>query len=429
MAKLPEPGISNTAEYEIKGLRLITGSGQAIDIDQQKVEIVVNQSIDSPFMYGTVLIVDARDILANFAVSGNDYLEINIDQPSLGIPFNRKFRVFKVSNRKQNNNAGAVLTIHFISNEAVMSSSMIISKAYKQKTTSEIVSDILKDILAVKRPVKIESTTGVYDVIIPSYRPVEAIYWLAGRSFNASAGSFHFYESGAGFNFISLQQLFKQSPVQGRTFTYDVKNANEEPGSGVDLQRNRSSFESFLIEREFDVIETMSKGGFASSLLAVNVIERSTELYTYSLNDTSGKLLNKSPPIKDEMLTTSYTSMPKVQVKTTKTSTDFENEVDKWLLPRISHKALLDNMRIRATLPGDITLNAGDVINVNFPKFVAADDEGKEFDAFRSGKYLIADLTNIYAQDGTFKTILYIVTDSFSQELPTPKKNIHKAAT
>ena len=69
------------------------------------------------------------------------------------------------------------------------------------------------------------------------------------------------------------------------------------------------------------------------------------------------------------------------QINDTKSEKD--NSVDKWLMPRALHMSLLNAFKFKATLPGDTSLNVGDVVNFEFPKFVAPDQSGKEPDEYR----------------------------------------------
>ena len=135
---------------------------------------------------------------------------------------------------KQATTSNQTYLLNFCSEENVVSASRRISKSYRGKTMSSIVTDILTKQLKVTpeklRATNIENTSGVHDVIIPFLNPLTAISWLASRTVSSSAKSrgatFMFYENTQGYNFKSLETLF-----QGNTkakYSFGPKNAPPE---------------------------------------------------------------------------------------------------------------------------------------------------------------------------------------------------------
>lgn len=93
---------------------------------------------------------------------------------------------------------------------------------------------------------------------------------------------------------------------------------------------------------------------------------------------------------------------------------------------RQMHKNLLNNFRLKGVISGDITLKAGDIVKLKYPKYVAAESSGKQFDEYRSGKYMLSDITHKFTNDGKFETVIEMVSDSISARLPTGKDIISK---
>ena len=424
MASGIQNGMFSSKDFEIKSLDLINSGGQTISLINTMVELLVHQSIDAGVMFGSLLLVDGNDLFNNFYLCGNEYLNVVIDQPSLDAPIKKTFRIYKVSNRTNNNNAGAKYILYFTSNEAILSSSTVVSKAYKNKRLSDIVVDILRNVLNVtpKKINRLEITSGQYDIVIPSYRPLEAIQWVASRSYTSSQNyCYYFFESRDGFEFVSQQTLFKQNPI--KNLIYDIKNTNETPNQSSDVSKNKNSLEKMRILEDFDMIKSASNGAFASRLLSVNLMTQQFNYndYVATLAASQNRLLNKYMPINDQKLMQSTYSNFKTYISTNSTKQEKENSVELWLMNRQMHKNLLENFRVKGVLSGDITLKAGDIVNLKFPKYVAADSSGKQFDQYRSGKYLVADITHKFNNTGVFETIVELVSDSISSPLPTGK--------
>lgn len=422
MSSALEEGSFSPKDYKANYIKLIASDGKELDILGLVAELKLHQSIDSSVMFGSVVIVDGQGILANFSVSGSDLISISIDQPSLSNPIERTFRLFKITERTHNGNAGAKYIMHFISDEMITSSAFSISKAYKNKTVSNIVSDLLANTLKTKRIERIEETTGLHNYIIPDMRVFEAIQWLASRAYNANPSyAYHFFETRDGFNFVSLQSMYKSPPV--RKLKYDIKNTNEEPNSSSDVGKNRDSIESFRIMYDFDLLKSLAEGSYASNLLDINLMNQSFTTYEFSLYVAEGQklLLNQYKTINEDFLLDTTTSLNRVMVSTNTTGDEKANEIDKWVMPNKMHRSLINAYKVKISIAGDVTLKPGSVIELEMPKFVAADEEAKENDLFRSGKYLITSISHIFRNSGTMDSVIELASDSYSNALPSAK--------
>lgn len=419
MADINDNGKGTTKDYEVRKLALINSFGKKLEsLEAQLVELQITQSIDAPVMYGKALFSDAQDLIAAFVMTGNELLEIVIDEPTLNMPFEKTFRVFKIENRMHNNNSAAKYVLHFVSPELLKSNSTLVSKAYVGKRCSDMVSDILNNVLQVKKVSRIESTSGAFDLVVPSFRPIQAIDWLATRSFNGPAAiNYEFFETRDGFEFVSMQTLYKGRVT--KNLVYDIKSVNENPNSSTDIARNRNSIEKLTIKKDFDMISTVAKGGFASKLLTVNLLSQEYKFYDYSIEREEKNLLNGNKTTNDQSLTKGYSASFKTYVTTENRKAEKENSVEKWLMPGRMHKAVVDSLVINAVLPGDITLRPGNIVKLDLPKFVAADESGKQLDELRSGKYLIRSVIHIFRQNGTFDSTIELTTDSYARALPT----------
>lgn len=96
---MTEPGVSSTKEFDVNKLAIVNSDGKELDINDIFVSLEIKQSIWSPVMWGSLVLVDVKDILSNFYFSGSEYLTVDIDVPTLGVPVKKKFKIDRISDR------------------------------------------------------------------------------------------------------------------------------------------------------------------------------------------------------------------------------------------------------------------------------------------------------------------------------------------
>lgn len=432
MSENDPAGMLASKDYEIQVLEIINSGGQVVDVRKVFLELQVCQDIYASVMSGTLVLNDGNDVFGNFYFCGNEFLKIKIDKPSLKKPLEKIFRIYKATNRAPtSDSSGQIYTLNFCSEEFIMSNSKLVSKAYKSLKVSDVVADIVKNELKIdsSKIRSIETTSGIYDLVVPNYRPMEAIQWLASRAYDASKKfCYFFYEDRDGFNFKSYHSMIKQKPL--KELKYEIKRIDQDPAT------NKDSIDNFSIKNDFDILTSLTNGSFASKLLTVDIIDQSFEVFNYSVSNSEqgNLLLNKFKPVNDyknideKSFAESYDSYFLTYLELNDNSQKRENEISKWLMQRTLHMALMNNFKIQIVIPGDILLKAGDVVNYEFKKFETAKGSGKSNDEYRTGKYLVTAINHKFTGgDGqSFESIVELVTDSFSKQLPGAKNGINK---
>ena len=103
---------------------------------------------------------------------GNEFIKLTFAKTEKNVntkeSFSRYFRVYRVSERIQNNHFTETYTLHFCSEELFLSEQVKISKSYKNQQLSFIINDILKNYLKIPtKRIKIDDSDGLYDILIP----------------------------------------------------------------------------------------------------------------------------------------------------------------------------------------------------------------------------------------------------------------------
>ena len=422
-------GTLGSKDFEIKKLELINSGGQTVDLRYVFIQMQIYQDIYSSVMSGNILVNDSKEIFSNFYLCGNEYLHAVIDKPGLNRPFEKIFRVYKTTDRKPVSNSGQAYTLHFCSDEMISSEMITVSKAYKAQKINNIVADILSNELKIdpSRINSIEVTSGVHDFVIPAFRPFEAIQWVASRAYDVGKFCYFFFENKDGFNFISLQSLFQQTPY--KKMKYEIKNVDPDPSV------NKDSVDDFTILNDFDMLTSIGNGAFASRLLAVDIFSQSHTVLDYNLNtaESQGNLLNDYKPVnsfknaKNESLFNAYNSFFRTYVAINDTASEKSNDIKFWMMPRALHMTMLNHFKIQIVVPGDIEMKAGDVVEYEMPTFQGSDSSGREMDKKRTGKYLVTSINHKFIrEDNNFECVVELASDSFAEALPAAKDGLNK---
>ncbi|MGH7745756.1 MAG: hypothetical protein ACREQ5_13355, partial [Candidatus Dormibacteria bacterium] len=209
-------GLHATSDYTVTTLAIVTSDGTTIDLSSLYLEINLYEDLFSPCMSGSILMGEALDLISNFKLHGNEYLVMNIDKPGLGKPINKVFRIYKIGDRELTGSALQNYTIYFASEELILSTQHYVSKSYHGMQISDMVNDLLTNQLGVPKTKTnfMDKTDGIFNIIVPRMQPLEAIQWLATRSYSANGSLYMFYESRDGYNFVSIESLMKLPTYQ-----------------------------------------------------------------------------------------------------------------------------------------------------------------------------------------------------------------------
>lgn len=417
-------------ECRVTALELIVpGNKDPLTLMRSVHQITIAQSIDAQYMTGKISLQDTKDIPAAFSLSGNELLLMTIELPVVGrndfLKFDRTFRVLSIQGRGTESGTSTTnYVISFCSQEAYTSLTKRISKGYINAVISDVVVDVLVNFLGVNEKTigPIDPTAGVYDIAPAEWRPFEFLQWLSSRAYNVGRYGYHLYETKEGYTFKSLQTMFNSIADQNE-FTYDVKAISEGDGKNSDKARNRYSFNSFKIIRDFDSVRSVASGAYSTTLLSVDIRNQTYKYTNYNAETAVGLTLNEHISTKNRDFTRSLQSNQCVYPVTQDGVNEAGNQIEFWLCPARVHKNLLQGLVIKASLPGRIDLIPGTSLFFKMPTFDTPTEKGKAADGMRSGKYLIRDVMHIITNhnNGTFKyrTNLVLCSDSYSEELPT----------
>lgn len=433
-------GVSYPQDYSLNTLSFLSASGQRIELKKLLVSMSYYEDIFSFATSGSITLTDAQGFLESLQLTGNEFIEINFGKTKGGNNTEDQiFRVYKVGDRTPSGNLNSeTYTLYFCSEELLLSEQLKISKSFKGKKISVMVKSILTDYLKVQstKIKEVEETTGVYDFLIPRLKPFEAISWLScyARPKTAPGADFLFFETRAGYNFRSMQSLFKD-PVYA-TYKYQAKNIDEKDQS---IQEKVTTVLDYEFGKPYDMLNEVSSGTMANQLISIDPLTRSYKVTNFdykkfksqstSLNSGSvgnnyenrlGKPANElyESVIKVAIGNSNQTSIP--YIKQAEAGVGKDIFIETYVPNRTAQIALSNYTTMKVSIPGDPGIAAGRVINFNLMTLKPS-NETRDLDKFYSGKYLVTAVRHMIDVPNKYLTILELAKDS----APTTPMNVN----
>ena len=407
---------------------------RSIDITNMVDSFNLFENIFTNTLTGNMSIGDTGNLIANFPIVGHEEIHISMGTPNIERVQTKKFRIYKVTDVNTPTLGMRRYNIHLLSDEFFTNLKSAVSRSFPKSTTSTIAEKIFRTDLESKKIFDIEETQNVYDIVIPNWKPFDAMNWLAKRSMaeHRDGANYMFYETRDGFHFRSLESLAEEDSVGSymrRPSNITDDNPDEEQ------YRNVNRIE---IVNSFDMVANIPNGMYANRLVIHDMINRKTETldYDYSkeyskmehveenkknnnwrLSDTqnmdgqgSSMMVHESA----DALTTSPLSKQTLVSRFDDTNTYYE----KTLQNRISQMQQINNIKLNITISGDTTRKVGDVLDLVLPSVEPLTDGSVPMDKMYNGRYLVTGLRH-KIDNASHLMVMEVVKDSYFSSLPT----------
>lgn len=439
-------GITSPESFIIKDISLITNDGSAqIQLKPSIMELSIYEELFSPMVTGHVTITDSQGFIEKFDIAGFNFIKISFSKTEGGELYEKYFKVYKVGERTQNSRTNEAYTLFFCSEELFISEQTKVVKSYQNMTISEMITDIIKTNLGTNKIGLIEDTDGVYSFIVPNFKPYEAISWLStyakpsqttvSNNFGSKAGAdMIFYQNKLGFNFRSLQSIFSND-VPLRTYHYSIQNTLEK----TNLDYQMRSIKSYRFVDTFDSLKAINNGVFANKLISLDPLLRTQTVTEFKYDD----YISKNTSLTNNKITTDYKNRFEQTVsdttdavlKVVTTNAEQRNysvikddtaafqsvapsiDIETFVPYRTAQLALINYSKLEVSIPGDPTVMAGSLVNVNLPSMNPGNDPNQQsVDKKYSGKWLVSAVRHKMDIRGVYITIMELVRDGVTQQ-------------
>ena len=291
------------------------------------------------------------------------------------------------------------------------------------KTIDEIVKkEILGDLLGVDndRIANFEPTINTFSFVSPYWNPFTAIRWLAGRAIPAAKGSgtaatagYAFYETRAGYNFLSYDYFTKQPPVTRMVVGHEKSELEDEEDKGI------TAVDKVTIESSVDLFKGLNYGSYSSNVMTLDLANMKYEQHPFSINkyykDVSVMNSRKTPEFyKGFDNTQTYTRiMTKISDSALFTEGEYTQGFTKQLSQSSLREKLFYNKKVTVELVSDYSLEIGEVVQLDIYK--GSSDRKQDFT--NSGKYVIGKVERTFkTSEDKMSTKLTLYTDSDGAE-------------
>ena len=440
--------LNYAGEYAISELKLMSSSGNVVDLSMAYTALSLFEDIFSSSMSGLVVVTDTNNILMNLPVTGQDYLSMKIVTPSLEkSPIDYTQTVFAVNkiDTRVDADGTQVFQLHFISPELLRNERVRISKSY-ESTISNMVYDALNNAkyINTNKEIFLEETKGIRKIVVPNSHPFDFIKKLTREAESKEYNSPHylFYENIFGIHFRSIESLYRQASI-GSYHAGDVGFSFTTAGK---IEEEYARVIDYQIQANNDTLANVVGGMLASKIITHDITQKRYDInrHDYFQDFYKYKRVNYNSTSKDNPI---YNEVPldifgnnlgnfdesKIHLHPTSTINDKDashytsdsellyesNAIPETLLSRQAKFMELNaGTSINMQIKGNTTIACGDIVEFNMP--IVGKEHGKgDSDIYYSGRYLISKLRHIFQPSSNNHEIaLTLVKDSFSRELP-----------
>ncbi len=411
-------------DVEIKKLILVSAKGVYESLLDYVVELNIHESIFSPFLTGSIVISDSRNLISDMQIIGEEILIVEFKTPGLqdniearGV-ISKTFRIHALKDRQYLPDGGTQLyTLNFSSVELFADMDTPIYEAF-EGTPEEIILNIFDRFLASYKNVPIlqgdpktleksklniiSRTRNKIKFVSPGWTPAECINWVASKAIPTSGGAnFIFWETAHGFFFGTVNDLIKEKIIVGSYAVTDTL-ANSSPNN---TSEKMATIKSLKIKQNFDQISNRLTGYLASRLVDVDLYNKSFNNIDYDHSLTFDKYSHMEGPKGIPLFEYSSIKQPltytEVNFSYPNLHTNYDNNFDTTTKEvfgnRRSNLLELGNFKMEATIHGRTDIACGTMIHLKLPRGNAVSHNERSDntdDMLYTGYYLITSLTH-----------------------------------
>lgn len=320
-------------------------------------------------------------------------------------------------------------TLHLVPREAITNETVRVTRKYPTALSIDgSVEKILKEVLRTKKIGKIDKTSNKYGFIGNMRKPFTILTWLASKSVPTASkdgtAGFLFYQTKEGFNFRSIDEMNKQSSKATYVYSEAVQSYAE------DNQKVNNDFKilNYFIDRNQNLIEKLRLGTYASYRMFFNPLDfkfSNPEEGVFKQSDYVKSTENlgdrlKLPKVSDgseqtlgDIPSRMITQILDIGTLEQDVSTSTNSDPQKYQSQSLMRYNSLFTQQLNLIVPLNTNLNAGNVIECNFPKISSSDK--KEFDQETSGLYMIKELCHHFDTESSY-TSMKLLRDTFGQK-------------
>jgi len=424
-----------STKFVIKQLYVIAPDNSRYDLSSVYQELNLFDNLFMPCVSGNIQVTDAVDFGGKLQLfKGNRKLKIVIDKSNEYVPglrYEKEFIIYKHTNLKNLNMSSKTYTLHFVSEEFLLSMQKKISQNYVGRY-SDIAATILIDELKVPESAPknglgglgtIYPSNGPQNIIIPALTPFDAINWVSKRTVSTYSNDggdpdYVFFETAQeGYSFAPLK-YFMDRPTSF-SINFNPKNLSD------NLSQEFTGARDMKVLSNFSLLDTVKDGVYAGKFVGFDTLTKTFKITSVKTVFEKGSKqnnladgLNKEGSKYSEMDDSRVVVYPFAAPRLTDSyiqensaeEVNFADNTQDYIFQR---KAIFSNLmqrRLQLMMPGNFALFSGSTVEVTVPKYAIDDGRGTR-DASLSGKYIITGTRHVIRAD-KHETLIEVATDN-----------------
>jgi hypothetical protein len=372
------------------------------DLKPYFINCSIFEDIFTHFMTATLTILDPIALTEQIPITGWQKVVITFKSNKDGEfeYFSKEFRIYKLAKKENDTSSGMknrAYTIHLISEPAKKDMEIRVSRSFKDKKESDVVQNVCQNILGITN-LNIEATKYTRTFVCPNWSPTEVIDYMcktAVRPGAYEAANYVFYEDIDQFNFVSMDSLVEQEPLEP-PLTHEVAATYK-----ADMNSSTRQASSYVSDQDFDYIKNAKSGAWGTQFFGIDYFNKDWEKFDYVYSsefDSQVKIDGSNQKLTDNTIETPeqrvivgpYMKDPKGY------NCDFAK---KHVHKRRGMMQLWDNYIHEIEVDGDTRLKVGKKIEFQLPAYNSHEGETQRLDKFLSGYYIITGIHHYFSAD------------------------------
>jgi len=443
--------MSSYLNYTIKEFLIESFDGKSfIDATSCVSSIQYFEDLFSPAIFVTMQLVNTDGLLTSLrsedpsvspGLKGGERVRLVLEQPATKteIKFEETkntYYIYKV-HASTSESTREVFFIELAPSEVFTNETARVFRRYPESEGKEqgidvSVTQILTDVLKTSKSKDIEKTLNSYAFFGNSKKPFAVLTWLCPKAIpvigqsdkEKGTAGFVFYENKYGYNFKSIDTLLAGLETE----TADLKTIQkysyrERVDSVANINDNFKVLKMPVFEKNVNIFENLRIGMYSSVNYFYDINTRKLNTYEYKLTESYDIMKhstsnNEKPRIPSGLENSPSRLMVKTidnlvnsplgnEVKTTDLKPQYQSQ-------SVARYNLAFTQLLNITIPLNLTLTVGDVIEIDFG--TTTRDEAKQGikDSKKSGYYLIKELSHIFSKNQGY-TGLKLIRDSYGR--------------
>tara|TARA_B100001175_G_scaffold23915_1_gene17817 strand:+ start:155 stop:1642 length:1488 start_codon:yes stop_codon:yes gene_type:complete len=459
-------------DYNLNGIILQAHDGTGgrfgeggVDIMPMVQELNIYEAITQTAVYGTLVIVDSTNLIANLPIQGTERLFFKLSTPGTSKvehiidaseETGHPFYVYKISNKQQAKQGTLVYTIHFASREFMRNIRTKVSQAYSGNLSS-MVQQIMADKqgLDSRKTLYFEETKNQDKFVMPNIPPFQAISLVAKRAlpkYGQGVG-YYFYETTKGFYFQSWESMCadkikERDPIE--TYYYQPRNitdpALERDANETKVMQDLRSVETYKFVNNFhDTAAAQALGTYGHRVISYNLYNKSFTPTDYNYHKEFNNMVHvdykndegltgTSPQVRENPVdfdNNSVSDYAESMVSLSPTTQFLHDEPTGGYGTDVADDGRFEGIRnsqrmqinagttIEMTVPGQTQIQPGEIIHFELRPVETEGEtvDKKPYDPQYSGRYIITKVRHrVTKQD--YKMVFECKKDSVRESIP-----------